>query len=152
MSCACDGRCCAVFTFSSSIDDLRQSVDGTLERGGKPIKIRDDEVLLDMFVPLTPEESAERRERFGIVYTHAAEGVQRQHDGSAPPEQHYTCRHWDEDTRLCTIYEDRPNMCRDFPYGNVCTHGCGYNNIEESDLPERYKIVQGGDADARASH
>ncbi len=149
MSCVCDGRCCAVFTFSSSIDDLRESVAGTLVRNEKPIKIVDDEVLLDMFIPLTQEEAAERRERFGLVYTRAPEGVQCQQDGSAPPDQHYTCRHWDEDTGLCGIYEDRPNMCRDFPYGKVCTHGCGYNNADDPALPDRYKIVvEGGEARA----
>jgi len=25
------------------------------------------------------------------------------------------CAHWDERTRLCTVYEDRPNVCRFFP-------------------------------------
>ncbi len=27
---------------------------------------------------------------------------------------HYTCRAWDKKTGECTIYEDRPQMCRDY--------------------------------------
>jgi Fe-S-cluster containining protein len=27
----------------------------------------------------------------------------------------FKCPHWDADTRLCSIYEDRPNTCRLFP-------------------------------------
>ena len=28
---------------------------------------------------------------------------------------HYSCKHWDTETRLCRIYEQRPQMCRDYP-------------------------------------
>jgi Fe-S-cluster containining protein len=39
----------------------------------------------------------------------------------------FTCKNWDEQTRLCGIYETRPNMCRDYPYeGRSCERGCGY--------------------------
>ena len=27
----------------------------------------------------------------------------------------FQCPHWDKNTRLCSIYEDRPNICRLFP-------------------------------------
>ncbi len=27
----------------------------------------------------------------------------------------FRCPHWDEHTHLCTVYEDRPNVCRFFP-------------------------------------
>jgi hypothetical protein len=27
----------------------------------------------------------------------------------------FRCPHWDESTHLCTVYEDRPNVCRFFP-------------------------------------
>lgn len=35
----------------------------------------------------------------------------------------YTCRHHDTETGDCRIYEDRPRMCRDYPYGKSCEHG-----------------------------
>lgn len=34
----------------------------------------------------------------------------------------YRCKHWDPATRDCTIYEIRPQMCRDYP-GEA---GCNY--------------------------
>jgi Fe-S-cluster containining protein len=34
----------------------------------------------------------------------------------------YTCKHWDKSTKLCTVYEQRPSMCRDFPYGKKCQY------------------------------
>ncbi len=34
--------------------------------------------------------------------------------------KHYTCRFFDRDTRLCTAYESRPDMCRDYPNGKPC--------------------------------
>jgi len=35
------------------------------------------------------------------------------------------CRFFDTDERRCTVYEARPNVCRRYPYGNVC----GYYNF-----------------------
>lgn len=39
-----------------------------------------------------------------------------------PPtrEPFYRCRHFDAATRLCTVYERRPNMCRDYPGASGC--------------------------------
>lgn len=36
----------------------------------------------------------------------------------------FKCHNWDEETRMCGIYEDRPPMCRTFPYGEPCRYGC----------------------------
>jgi Fe-S-cluster containining protein len=36
----------------------------------------------------------------------------------------YTCKNLDVETNLCTIYDDRPEMCRRYPYGKECT-SCG---------------------------
>jgi Fe-S-cluster containining protein len=30
------------------------------------------------------------------------------------------CRFFDTDERRCTVYEARPNVCRRYPYGNIC--------------------------------
>lgn len=43
-------------------------------------------------------------------------------DGSPP---HYTCKHFDTETRLCNDYENRPDMCRLYPSynpGDPCKH------------------------------
>jgi Fe-S-cluster containining protein len=36
----------------------------------------------------------------------------------------FDCRYFDRDTRRCTAYDRRPQMCRDFPEEGVC-HLCG---------------------------
>lgn len=39
-------------------------------------------------------------------------------------EGYFTCKNWDPATRLCGIYETRPEMCRAYPEpGKVCG-GC----------------------------
>jgi len=55
-------------------------------------------------------------------------------DGMIIQPHFYRCHHFDDETRSCTNYENRPPMCRDYPfYGG--THGdnevalpktCGY--------------------------
>ncbi|NUO50701.1 MAG: YkgJ family cysteine cluster protein [Polyangiaceae bacterium] len=32
----------------------------------------------------------------------------------------WTCAHFDVETRNCGIYEKRPRMCREYPYGRPC--------------------------------
>lgn len=103
----CPGHCCVAFYLPTShdrVEDIREEV-------------RDGEVIADMVIPLSLSEANERLERFGAdrEYTSESEG------------HVYTCRHFDDETRLCTIYERRPEMCRDFPYdAGGCEYGCGY--------------------------
>jgi Fe-S-cluster containining protein len=107
---SCLGKCCALFTYTSTPEELRE----------KPWKgdntQRDNLYIADMLIQLTPEEAQERAERFD---TSNKDNL----DYTKVPW--YTCKHWDEDTMLCGAYEDRPRMCRDFPYGNVCA-ACDY--------------------------
>jgi Fe-S-cluster containining protein len=47
--------------------------------------------------------------------------------------QLFTCAHWDRETHLCQIYDDRPVMCRDFPYRGKCKYheaGCTLEVVE----------------------
>lgn len=45
---------------------------------------------------------------------------------SLRPGQHfgnwYTCKNFDTKTRGCTIYETRPDMCREYPYSEPCDY------------------------------
>lgn len=43
----------------------------------------------------------------------------------------YTCRFFDG--RNCGAYENRPSMCRDYPYGNKREHGekCAWDAARE---------------------
>jgi Fe-S-cluster containining protein len=50
----------------------------------------------------------------------------------------YTCRHFDDAAGLCTIYDERPQMCSDYPgYGNPewkCQK-CGFTQPPGDDAP-----------------
>jgi Fe-S-cluster containining protein len=87
------------------VDDLRTSM-------------YDGEQIADMVIPLTVAEANTRLERFGSdrEYGRDSEGYV------------YTCRNLDERTRLCKIYEERPQMCRDYPYARDggCEYECDY--------------------------
>lgn len=107
----CVGTCCAAFRVPHTLTVLRR-------RQGRLI---DGEQIVAMLIPLTPKEARERSKKFGG----AGDGFPWSDRG-----HHFTCRHWDEDTRLCGIYEDRPAMCRKFPYGKPCPFGCSCKNGE----------------------
>jgi Fe-S-cluster containining protein len=99
----CAGVCCAGFTLSRTYAEIVEHMD----------TIPDGEYIVDMLIPLTADESALRSVRFGSKLY--------------PPEREvFTCRHWNENTRRCGAYEQRPGMCRKFPYGDPCEHGCGF--------------------------
>ncbi len=42
----------------------------------------------------------------------------------------FSCRNFDADSRKCRIYEQRPDMCRGYPYDGRCGF-CGYVEEEE---------------------
>jgi Fe-S-cluster containining protein len=87
------------------LDDMRET-------------LRDGEVIAAMVIPLSLAEANERLERFGTdrMYEDDCEG------------HVYACRNFDEATRLCKIYEHRPEMCRAYPAScpGGCEFSCGY--------------------------
>jgi hypothetical protein len=50
------------------------------------------------------------------------EGHAEREWGGASHVRLYTCRHWQPATRTCGNYENRPNLCRRFPYGQACCY------------------------------
>ena len=111
---ACTGKCCAVFNYPTPPDLLRLRSEG---REG--FWADQDRFLVDMLVELTPDEAVARAERFEVT---PPVGFDLRQWAEAAPS--YTCRHWDEETRLCGVYEDRPEMCREYPYAGRCQHDC----------------------------
>lgn len=103
----CPGLCCAAFYWPRTMTYMRKN------KG----RMYDGDQIAAMLIPLTPKEARERHERFGGTKGDGFRWKDRGH--------HFTCRNWDEETRLCRVYKDRPTMCRDFPYGKQCPHGCG---------------------------
>lgn len=120
----CDGRCCSLFTFTTDLKEIADRVaDGT------SYDPEDDLKLLALLKPITICEAQERAARFGVEgdYKAALDA------GYEQPNGYYTCRAWDEETRLCTVYDERPVMCKGYPYGDgrVCSHGCDYTVTDE---------------------
>jgi Fe-S-cluster containining protein len=103
----CPGYCCAAFYWPRTISYMREHGES----------MYDGAQIRDMLIPLTPKQARERYEKFSGQSTDSYKWKHRGH--------FFTCKNWDEDTRLCRIYEDRPAMCRDYPYGQECQHGCG---------------------------
>lgn len=49
----------------------------------------------------------------------------------------YTCKHLDRKTGDCTIYEIRPQMCREYPYSGLCNYaGCTWEERKVKPLPK----------------
>lgn len=63
-----------------------------------------------------------------LVPKHRIEAGAKLPDGSVATETQpgggwvFTCAHFDAQTRGCNIYQTRPIMCRDYPYGRKCEH------------------------------
>jgi Fe-S-cluster containining protein len=101
--------------------------------------IRDGEVIAAMVVPLSLAEANDRLERFGTdrMYEDDCEG------------HVYTCRNFDESTRLCKIYEDRPEMCRAYPAS--CAGGCEFSCGYAADSSVERRSAHSGSAHSFAS-
>lgn len=103
---SCRGDCCVAFPVSSTPDDI---LSFTYPSGNALEAF----TILGMIEPISFNEAVERRERFEVKLM--------PYSG----EQYYKCRHWDEMTRLCGKYSERPWMCRNYPDRvDGCEHGC----------------------------
>jgi Fe-S-cluster containining protein len=107
MSNTCAGACCAVFPMHLGQAPFRRKGELSAE----------NEYILDMLIPLTRRQALARSRRLG--YPDPPKWASHKYGL-------FTCRHWDEETRLCGAYESRPAMCRDYPYGRPCERGCSY--------------------------
>ena len=105
MTDSCAGACCAAFPLAINHPAFNKGAKGEAA------------FIADMVIPLTRRQALARSRKFGYP---------------DPPKypsnwSWFTCRHWDEETRLCGVYDKRPAMCQDYPYfNNKCERGCGY--------------------------
>lgn len=107
----CGGECCAVFW-------LPKDKDWSAHPEGA--------YIADMIIPLTRRQALRRWRKFV--------SPDKPLPKTSAERTTYTCRHWDEKTRLCGDYENRPALCRDYPYGQPCSHGCDYQvSIEQAE-------------------
>lgn len=130
-SISCGGRCCAVFPYPFSPAELRNRWrwwPDTREA------CRDDLYIADMLVPLDPDEALRRMIDFGSFPTGPYNPEWTPELAASDPGYSlYTCRHWDEVSGLCNAFEDRPKMCREYPYRKQCLHCGSFNDEMRSD-------------------
>lgn len=105
----CRGDCCVAFRVPYTPDELAHGDVGSQDAD-------EARVMAGMLVPLTVDQANQRALDFveGVVPT-----FDRADEGHL-----YMCSNWNEETRLCEIYAERPLMCRTFPYGAACRYGC----------------------------
>lgn len=128
----CSGMCCAAFYFPYTPEELRRK-----EADPNRPNTVDGPQIAEMLIPLTNREATERLRAFG------SDNV---YEDEATEGKIYTCKNFDEENRLCTIYESRPEMCAGYPYGRPCQfaegpQGCGIKT------PELSPALRGGDFD-----
>jgi len=102
----CTGHCCKHFFIPFTYQELQDMLDDT-----KDIRrCKDYEIIARMVIP-----------------TEVPDHLKGQED--ADPEHCFTCRHLRENND-CAIYEQRPRMCREYPYGRQCRYpGCTYTGL-----------------------
>lgn len=99
-----------------------------------------------LFFPRTPEEIYESYNKWIMTGKSDIDDIDKigpmlrivQEDGDLGAW--YTCIHYDNNTKMCMIYDKRPQMCRDYPYDSPCVH-CGWENKE---YQQREVVPPGG--------
>ena len=117
----CGGKCCKDFTLPVSPMEL----DFALKRFEKTGKSRYFEI--DKIASM-----AIYKGDYSVAYSRGAKGH----------IYHYTCKHLNTDTGLCTNYENRPSMCKAYPYGGACKYkGCGLDQKKMEDAQKLAKVL-----------
>ena len=120
----CTGHCCRRFTLRQSPVELWENYQTWLERirvtGGSWQGILEEIWVIAPMVRY-----------LGSTYTDV-------NGEPAAEEKHwYRCIHL-ADGRECAIYEHRPRMCREYPYGKACKyHGCTWDAAREGRVNEK---------------
>ena len=129
----CSGHCCKAFTLPYSPDEIwatyqRWRNQGTLQPIMKNGQLGTSGIPIDIFL-IAPM----------LVYKGLMFPPFKQVRPDEPRIKHhiYTCKHFDA-KKKCTIYEYRPQMCRDYPYGKSCNYvACTWK--ERKEKPETAK-------------
>lgn len=117
----CTGHCCeSIFTCYSLSEwkrykraCLRKQKTFSLDNGNRqPVGSNTDEIIYiaDMLIPVKVDRRKTKLTDRGIN-----------------PSTEYHCKHYNKETRLCTAYEKRPSMCRDYPEYGDPERKCNYH-------------------------
>ena len=98
---SCIGACCKDFTLPVS------PMQFAFERKRKKSRWFEGHQIADMVIFLREDQQEQENSNGRKTMRHM------------PRLYHYTCKHFNTDTKLCMDYENRPHMCRDFPNHGV---------------------------------
>ena len=119
----CTGACCSVFVLHYNPQEIRSQAS----------HIHEGQYIAAMVEPLTLDAAAQRCADYGLEWPasiHSAGPIEEIAD------RLYTCRFWDERTRGCVQYANRPEMCSSYPYRRKCLH-CGWHGGKSSKTRNR---------------
>lgn len=135
----CIGHCCRLFYAPTTPEKITRCQEAAVKREqGEPFPVdltlpRDHETILDMLIPVRPVVEGETppgQKTYKIDRWGSKEGWL------------FRCKHFDEESHDCRIYDRRPKMCRDYPYGEPCDfEGCTYTP-EKDDEEETGRLAQ----------
>jgi Fe-S-cluster containining protein len=111
----CSGACCKCFWLSESIEEIEKSYKrftGELKDNG--VVFNEIDIVYPMLIPVPPPK------------------------GACKDHYWYTCKHLKSDNN-CGIYNTRPKMCSEYPYGAKCNYkNCTWGKVSANSI--LYKI------------
>ena len=139
MSDSCTGACCRKFSLTLSPEELdrayrRALPKGTalLRTGQDPDPIYNDIHLIAPMVVYLGDDARPPRYVNPRVMGQLPD---------APREYFYRCKHFDGKAKVCTIYDIRPQMCRDYPSGGRCNYAaCTWTERKEVKGPKKLRV------------
>ena len=84
--------------------------------------------------------TTDRKVPIGMSWEKAAKWMDDDDNRSFSDLNFFSCSHIQDDGK-CSIYEDRPSMCRSYPGKHFCGHNpdCDAHNQDEMDSNKRYE-------------
>ena len=116
----CTGHCCEIFSLPFSPDELRTAYYRWQSNAGNnaPVLMGGSETTQTIYNQIYL--IAPMAKYLGFKLT-PFKRVNKP-DGRPQAGHYYTCKHFDKKERKCTIYEMRPQMCREYPYERTCNY------------------------------
>lgn len=128
----CTGHCCRSFCLPLSPKELREAYERwRASLDGHPIykneEPKDKRIYNDIWLVAPMAKHIGIKQTFQQVNPPDHELT----EGKKLPGHWYRCKHFDDKTKKCSIYEIRPRMCRDYPYGESCNYaGCTWKKVK----------------------
>ena len=131
----CTGHCCRCFTIPFAPHELEAAY-WRWQKGGTPFESRGQQPMPDytdihLIAPMVTYIGAFEKPPKAAKQINPAD-VQLLNAGKfGAPVHFYSCKHFDPQKRICTIYSMRPMMCSAYPNGKPCNYaGCTWKKVK----------------------